>query len=138
MISKVYLFLIAAKKQHSDGKWKLVRRCLFWAEYTVASKPESISIFTKGYNTQEKLLNRSMCGNPRQFWFLGCSPIYWRYLGGGGGCLVLERSGLETVSGTLYEIQKKALLRQTMMSKLKVQLEILSSPIKLFLWFPCL
>lgn len=52
---------------------------------------------------------------------------------GGGGCLVLERSGLETVSGTLYEIQKKALLRQTMMSKLKVQLEILSSPIKLFL-----
>lgn len=60
-------------------------------------------------------------------------PYILKVLGGGGGCLVLERSGLETVSSTLYEIQKKALLRQTMMSKLKVQLEILSSPIKLFL-----
>ena len=53
--------------------------------------------------------------------------------GGGGVCLVLERSGLETVSGTLRQIQKKALLRQTMISKFKVQLELLSSPIKLFL-----
>ena len=135
MISKVYLFLIAAKKQHSDGKWKLVRGYLFWAEYTVASKPESISTFTKGYNTQEKLLNRSMCGNPRQFWFLGCSPIRWRYLG--GFSCPREVRTLNSQWYLMRNPKKKALLRQTMISKLKVQLELLSSPIKLFLWFPC-
>lgn len=40
---------------------------------------------------------------------------------------------LKVLGGFLLSYEKKALLRQTMISKLKVQLELLSSPIKLFL-----
>ena len=120
------------------GSESSLEGCLLWAEYTVESKPESISTYTIGTTLRrycwslhvwesKTVLDSMLFSYIMKVFFFGGEG------GGGGVCLVLERSGLETVSGTLRQIQKKALLRQTMISKFKVQLELLSSPIKLFL-----